>query len=143
MATQAFTGKGAKLYAGDVGTATNFVAVPQVVSIGALTSESPTIDATDLDSVEDEFVAGNRTPQDTQVVINWNPTHAVHQQLRDDGVNGVKRFYKIEWYSTGVLKEYAIFEAILKAGGPGETSNKNVQQFNVTLQRSGAITWLN
>lgn len=143
MATQAFTGKGAELYYGDLDTATNFVKVVQVASIGALNSESPTIDATDLDSEEDEFIGGNRTPQDTQCVLNWLPTAASHIQIRNDGVAGTKRYWKIIWKRNGVTVESATFQAVVRAGGPGETTNKSVQQFPFTLQRSGGITWLN
>ena len=144
MATSAFAGKGAELYYGDPDTATNFVKVIQVVSIGALTSESPTVDATDLDSAEDEFIAGNRTPQDTQCVLNWLPTHATHKRIRDDGVSGIKRYWKVLWKNAaGATVESATFQAILKAGGPGETTNKSVMTFPFTLQRSGGITWLN
>jgi hypothetical protein len=143
MATQAFTGKGAELYYGDLDTPTNFVKVVQVASIGALNSESPTIDATDLDSEEDEFSGGNRTPQDTQCVLNWLPTHATHINIRNDGVAGTKRYWRIVWKKNAVTIESATFQAVVRAGGPGETTNKSVQQFPFTLQRSGGITWLN
>jgi len=144
MATAAFTGKGAELFYGDLDTATNFVKVIQVASIGALNSESPTIDATDLDSVEDEFIGGNRTPQDTPVVLNWNPTHASHIQIRNDGIAGTKRFWRVIWKKNGAPIEQVDFQAIVRAGGPGETTNKSVQQFPFTLQRSGGFTgWLN
>jgi hypothetical protein len=143
MATQAFTGKGAELYYGDLDTPTNFVKVVQVASIGALNSESPTIDATDLDSEEDEFIGGNRTPQDTQCVLNWLPTHATHINIRNDGVAGTKRYWRIVWKKNAVTIESATFQAVVRAGGPGETTNKSVQQFPFTLQRSGGITWLN
>lgn len=144
MATQAFAGKKAELWYGDVDTPTNFLPVNQVVSIGALTSESPTVDATDLSSDEDEFIAGNRTPQDTQCVLNWNPTHASHLRIRNDGVSGIKRYWKVVWKNAaGTIVEHAIFQAVLKSGGPGETTNKSVMTFPFTLQRSGGITWLN
>lgn len=143
MATSAYVGRGAQLYYGDTASPTNFQKVPQTVSIGEIGTEAGDVDASDLDSVEAEFVADLPTPGDISFECNHKATDAAHIQLRNDAVSSTKRYFKCEWKKDGVVVEHAIFYGYVKRWGLGPTSNRDLVKMPFVIKRSGDITWLN
>mgnify|MGYP003393014364 CR=1 FL=1 len=143
MATAAFVGRGAQLYYGDIATPTNFIKVPQTVSIGEIGTESGDVDASDLDSVEAESVADLPTPGDISFESNYKAADPAHIQLRKDAVAGTQRYFKCEWKKAGVVVESAIFFGNVKKWGLGPTSNRDIVKLPFVIKRSGGITWLN
>lgn len=141
MATSAFIGKGAKLYYGDVATATNFVAVNYVKTIGTVSEDSPQLEVTDLQSTAEEYINQLATTAETPITCNWDAADATQTFVRTDQQAGNKRFWKVEWYKLGVLVKTATFLATVKSYSVPNTTNKAAVEFNFSLQRSGSPTW--
>ena len=141
MATSAFIGKGAKVYYGDVATATNFTAVNYVKTIGAVSEDSPQLEVTDLQSTAEEYINQLATTAETQMVCNADFADATQTFVRADQQAGNKRYWKIEWYKLGVLVKTATFLATVKSYSYPSTQNKAVVDFQFSLQRSGSPTY--
>ena len=142
MATSAFIGKNAKVYYGDVATATNFIKVNYVKTIGAVSQDSPQLEVTDLESDAEEYINQLPTTAETQVTCNCDFTDATQAFVRTDQGVGTKRYWKIEWYKLGVLAKTGTFIAAVKSWSVPSTENKAAVNFEFSLQRSGAVVFV-
>ena len=135
-------GRGTKLYRGDVGSATNFVQVPQVESIGSIGDESQEQEVTDLDSVAREYLADLPNPSETPVSILHDPLNSVHQNLVADPAAGTVRYWKVEYYrgTPLALIRTKTFQAFVKRHFVGPHDNSSPLKADMVLRRSGAVT---
>ena len=90
-----YIGKGADISFGPSATGP-WTKIPQAETIGELRSQSAQVNVTDLDSEEEEFIPGIKSPQSTACSIIWDPQNIVHQQVLDDAEAGVSQYFRIQ-----------------------------------------------
>lgn len=134
-------GRGAKLYAGDTGSPTNFVPVPQCESIGEISGESQEIEVTDLSSNAREYLAALADSPEIAFALQWDPLNAVHQQMDTDQRAGTRRYWKIEVVRDGTLIRTGTYFAFIKRFGVGPFENQSVVKMNMTHRLSESIVW--
>lgn len=136
-----YIGKGASISFGATAVGT-FTKIPQVETIGELRSQSAQVNVTDLDSEEEQFIAGIKSPQSVACSAIWDPENVVHQEVRDDAEAGTNLFYKLEWRDTaGTVIESAIIQGFYLDIAFGPTSTTEALKMPFTIQRSGGIEW--
>lgn len=136
-------GRGTRLYRGDVGSATNFVQVPQVTSVGEIRKTTAKVEVTDLDSTAREYLPDLPDPQTVVVQALWDPLNGVHQQLDTDQRAGTVRYWKVEVYrgTPLALIKTGTFQAYVAEFATGPFENSTPVNAPATLQMSGDVTW--
>ena len=136
-------GRGTKIYWGDTTGATNFVAIPQVSSVGEIRKTSPRVAVTDLDSTAEEYLGGLPDPQTIAVQALWDPLNANHQQMDTDQRNATVRYFKVEVYrgTPLTLIRTGTFQGYVSEFASGPFENQNPVNMPMVIQLSGDITW--
>ena len=134
-------GRGARVYWGDTGAATNFVELIQCESIGEISGESQEIEVTDLSSTAREYLAALADSPEIAYALQWDPLNAGHQQMDTDQRAGTRRYFKVEVVRDGSLIRTGTYLAFVKRFGVGPFENQTVVKLNMTHRLSGTITW--
>lgn len=122
--------------------------------ISGLGGAASQIDKTCLDSEEDEFEQGNKTPGPVSVPINLIPRSAAHQALEDLFASGEE----VDWMI--VLSDQASDPTTVDTDGhlvspgattvrfrgfvqdfPADIATNDIVRVTMTIQRSGAREW--
>lgn len=144
MATNAFSGKGAAVYAGDVATPTSFVKVAETRSFTGPNQEGGEIDVTHLESTVEEFIAGFPVADNIPVVNNWDPTSATQDE--STGIvsyfdSGITRYWKLEWEKNGTPIKSMTFQGFVRKWSLPETTPKGEMRLEWEIRRTSTPTW--
>lgn len=136
-----YIGKGGDISFGASSTGP-WTKIPQTETIGELRSQSAQVNVTDLDSAEEEFIPGIKSPQSTACSVIWDPANIIHQEVRDDAEAGETLWFRVQWRNpAGSVIATAIFQGSYLDIAFGPTSNTEALKMPFTLQRSGGVTW--
>lgn len=85
-----------KLSAGAVDAPAGFIKIGEVKTFDGPSGTAPTIDVSNFDSPEAEFISGLSMPGELQMSMNFVGSDAMQQQLDQDRVDGTRRYYQLE-----------------------------------------------
>lgn len=139
MATAAKPTQGVKLKRGDGGGSEVFTIIAELTSVPGVERTRNEIDATSLDSTDEEVLVGIRRAGSIQIEGNFVSTNAQQQGLNSDFEAGTLRNFQIDFNdrATPTTYSFAAYITALKFGGGGVDE---VQKMTATLRISGAVT---
>lgn len=139
MSTKAKSTKFTKIYAGSVDAPAGWIKVGEVKSFDGPNGTAPSIDASNFDSEEAESVPGLGMPGELGMTMNFVGCDAGQQQLDQDRVDGVSRYYKLEFADHATSPSTRVFFAAVTAYGTSGATNQ-IYEAKATLKISGKVT---
>jgi hypothetical protein len=139
MGTKAKATKFTKIYAGSIDAPAGWIKIAEVKSFDGPSGTAPTIDASSFDSEEAEFVPGLSMPGELGLTLNFVGSDAGQQQLDSDRVNGVSRYYKLEFADHDTSPSTRVFLASVTAYSTTGATN-GIYDAKATLKISGKVT---
>jgi hypothetical protein len=137
--TKAKSTRFTKLQAGGIDAPAGFITIGEVKSFDGPNGTAPQIDASNFDSPEAEFVPGLSMPGELQMAMNFVGSDAMQQQLDQDRVDGVKRYYKLELADHDTSPTaYTFLAAVTAFSLAGQTNG--IYEAKATLKISGQVT---
>jgi hypothetical protein len=136
--TKAKSTKFTKIYAGSTDSPAGFLKIGEVKSFDGPNGTAPQIDASNFDSPEAEFVPGLSMPGELQMSGNFVGCDAGQQQLDQDRVDGISRYYKLELADHATSPTtYTFLAAVTSFSLSGQTNG--IYDFKTTLKISGQV----
>jgi hypothetical protein len=137
--TKAKSTKFTKIYAGSTDAPAGWIKIGEVVSFDGPNGTAPTIDASNFDSEEAEFIPGLSVPGEFQFAMNFVGSDQGQQQLDEDRVNLVRRYYKLEFADHDTEPSTRVFLAgVTMYSTSGATAGK--YDAKAALKISGKVT---
>lgn len=137
--TKAKQTKFTKIYAGAIDAPAGFIKIGEIKSFDGPNGTAPTIDASNFDSDEQEFVPALSMPGELQMAMNYIGSDGGQQQLEQDRVDGTTRYYKLEFADHATNPSTRVFRASVTAFSTSGATN-NIYDAKCTLKISGKVT---
>jgi hypothetical protein len=137
--SQAKATKFTKIFAGSTDAPAGFIKIGEVKSFDGPNGTAPTIDVSNFDSEEAEFIAGLSMPGELQMTMNFVGSDAMQQQLDQDRVDGTRRYYKLEFADHATSPSTRTFLASVTAFSTSGATN-GAYDAKATLKISGKVT---
>lgn len=137
--TKAKSTRFTKLYAGAEDSATGFEQIGEIKSFDGPNGSAPTIDVSNFDSPEAEFIPGLSTPGELGCTGNFVGSDAGQQQLDSDRVEGIRRYYKLELADHASSPTTYTFLASVTAFSLSGATN-GAYEMKATLKISGTVS---
>lgn len=136
--TKAKSTKFTKIYAGSIDAPAGFIKIGEVKSFDGPNGSAPTIDVSNFDSEEAEFIPGLGMPGELQMTMNFVGSDQMQQQLDQDRVDGVLRYYKLEFADHATSPSTRVFLASVTSYSTAGATN-GAYDAKATLKISGKV----
>jgi hypothetical protein len=137
--TKAKSTKFTKLYLGLTNAPAGFQKIGEVKSFDGPNGTAPTIDVSNFDSPEAEFIPGLSMPGELQMAMNFVGSDAQQQQVDQDRVDGTVRYYRLELADHATSPTTYTFLASVTAFSLSGATN-GAYEAKATLKISGSVT---
>lgn len=137
--TKAKSTKFTKIYAGAIDAPAGFVKIGEVKDFTGPNGSAPTIDVSNFDSSEAEFIPGLSMPGELQMSMNFVGSDAMQQQLDQDRVDGTLRYYQLVLADHATSPTTYTFLASVTAFDLSGKTN-GAYESKATLKISGKVT---
>jgi hypothetical protein len=117
---------------------TTFEVIPNVVSFQGPGGQAAVIDVTNLASTAKEKRVGLRDEGQLSLTLHFNPDDLVHQGLRTDRANRVRRQFKITFTDTTPSATWSFYGYVTQFSVQGGVDA--VVEASVTIEIDGDIT---
>ena len=109
--------------------------IAEVLRVGAIGSQTPEVDVTNLDSTAKEYIGGLAEGANVEFDLNWIAGNTAQEYLRD--AVGNTEVFQMTWSDSST----ADFSMVVLGFNRGETSPEGQLTASVTGRISGSITW--
>jgi len=137
--TRAKATKFTKLHFGSTDAPAGFIKLGEVKSFDGPNGTAPTIDVSNFDSEEAEFIPGLSMPGELQFSGNFVGDDAGQQQVDQDRVDGTVRYWRLELADHATLPTMYTFLASVTAFSLSGATN-GAYEMKGTLKISGKVT---
>lgn len=139
MTGEALHTQGCRLLRGVGGSPEAFADVGEISNLAGPNETASPLDATTLESTSREFILGLRDGGEVSLEINYRPTLAQHQAIREDLRNKVRRNWQIKLTDAGTTT--ISFTAVVTNWGGPQIPVDAVIKVPITLKVSGDVTY--